>query len=39
MIYGDLSYSRIFFDFNNHKITEFKGLYDEKKQKLCKTRN
>ena len=33
MIYGHLSCSRIFFlIFNNHKIAEFKGLYDEKKK-------
>ena len=40
MIYGELSCSQIFFFiFNNCKITELKGLYDEKKQKLCKSRN
>ena len=38
MIYGDMSCSQIFFIFIIVK-TEFKGLYDEKKQKLCKSRN
>ena len=35
MIYGQMSYSRIFFlIFNNRKIAEFKG-YDEQKNKNC----
>ena len=32
MIYGDLSCSQIFLIINNRKITESKGLYDEKEK-------
>ena len=35
MIYGDLS-CRIFLIFNNRKISEFKGLYVEKKKNFVK---
>ena len=30
---------KYFLIFNHRKITEFKGLYNEKKTKLCKSRN